>query len=169
MKDKRIIIDVAQQTLCCLENERIVKYYNVSTATNGLGEQQNSGCTPRGKHRIYDIIGLDAQPNSVFVGRQWTGEIYSLELAIKNPGRDWILTRILQLDGLEPGNNKNGPVDSLSRYIYIHGVPDGIKMGVPGSHGCIRMLQSNIIELALWVHVDMLVEITKVDWSKNDS
>ena len=168
MKDKRIIIDISKQILCCIINDRIVKYYSVSSATNGLGEKQNSERTPRGKHRIHNIIGLDAQPNSVFLGRQWTGEIYSLELAAKYPERDWILTRILQLDGLEPGKNKNGPVDSLSRYIYIHGVPDNGIMGIPSSHGCIRMLQSNIIELAMWVHVDMLIEITKVDWSKND-
>ena len=169
MNDKRIIIDVAQQTLNCLELGQVVRHYPVSTAINGLGEMNGSECTPRGLHRIHSIIGLDALPNSVFVGRVWTGEIYSLELARQQPERDWILTRILQLDGLEVAVNKAGSVDSLNRYIYIHGVPDNTTMGVPGSHGCIRMLQTNIIELAVWVHVDMQIEITTVDWSKNDT
>ena len=167
MIEKRILIDVARQTLQCLENEKLVSSYLVSTARNGLGEQIGSECTPRGRHRLHSVIGLDAVPNSVFIGRIWTGEIYSQILADKNPDRDWILTRILQLDGLEPGINKAGDVDSLRRYIYIHGAPENTPMGVPGSHGCIRMRQSDIILLASWVDVDMLIEITIVDWSEN--
>lgn len=167
MVDKKILIDIARQRLYCTEDGLLVYTYMISTAVNGLGEIMDSGCTPRGLHRLHNVIGLDARPNSVFIGRLCTGEIYSSKLSDSNPGRDWILTRILQLDGLEPGINQGGDVDSLRRYIYIHGAPDSAKMGVPGSHGCIRMHQSEIITLALWVHVDMRIEITTVDWSEN--
>ena len=167
MATKRIRIDVARQTLQCLEDGQLVRSYLVSTAKNGLGEKIDSECTPRGMHRLHKVIGLDAIPNSIFIGRLWTGEIYSDILSDKNPSRDWILTRILQLDGLEPGINKAGDVDSLRRYIYIHGVPENTLMGVPMSHGCIRIRQSDIIPLASWVDVDMLIEITIVDWSEN--
>ena len=119
----------------------------------------NSECTPRGWHKIHSIIGLDNQINSVFVAREWTGEIYSDELARQFPDRDWILTRILRLDGLEPGRNKGGDVDTFDRYIYIHGTPDTTLLGKPGSHGCIRMNNNEIIELAYWVTTETLVYI----------
>ena len=113
----------------------------------------DSECTPRGWHCIHSIIGLTNVVNSVFVARCWTGEIYSEELASKYPGRDWILTRILQLDGLEHGRNKGGQVDTLERFIYIHGTPDITPLGIPGSRGCVRMKNADIIELADWVEV----------------
>ena len=113
--------------------------------------------TPRGWHRIHSIIGRDAKINSVFVSRQWTEEIYTPELADKFPDRDWILTRIIQLDGLEPGRNKNGQVDSLQRYIYIHGTPDTTEIFKPGSHGCIRMRNNDMVDLANWALVDTRV------------
>lgn len=133
--------------------------YLISTGKNGLGEQKNSECTPRGRHRVHRIIGLENEVNSVFVGRKWTGEVYSSELQNQFLERDWILTRIIQLDGLEPGKNKGGEVDSLERYIYIHGTPDSVKLGVPGSKGCVRMRNSDIIELTDWLCVDALVDI----------
>jgi lipoprotein-anchoring transpeptidase ErfK/SrfK len=102
---------------------------------------------------------LEHEENSVFVAREWTGEVYSDHLAQDNPGRDWILTRILQLDGLEPGRNKGGDVDSLRRYIYIHGTPDSTVLGVPGSRGCIRMRNKELICLAQWATTDTLVYI----------
>lgn len=141
----------------CIENDRVISTYSISSAKNGAGERKNSECTPRGWHRVYSILGLEHQINSVFVSRTWTGELYSEELAKQFPERDWILTRILQLEGLEPGRNKGGDVDSLERYIYIHGTPDSTQLGVPGSHGCIRMNNKEIIDLALWATVDTLV------------
>lgn len=138
----------------CFEKDVLYRSYPVSTGKNGLGEQRGSECTPRGWHRIHSKIGLDAAVNSVFVSRQWTGEIYSPELANQYPERDWILTRILQLDGLEPGRNKGNEVDSLQRFIYIHGTPDSTELGKPGSRGCIRMQNSDLIELANWVEID---------------
>jgi lipoprotein-anchoring transpeptidase ErfK/SrfK len=145
------------QLMRCYENDTIVKTYPISTGKNGLGELSGSECTPRGWHRIHSIIGLDNKVNSVFVGRQWTGELYSDDLASKFPGRDWILTRILQLDGLEAGRNKGGQVDSLERYIYIHGTPDSTSLGAPGSRGCVRMRNEDIIELAKWVKINSRV------------
>ena len=141
----------------CFEQDTLVKSCLISTAKNGLGEQMGSGRTPRGWHRIHSIIGIEAQMNSVFVSRKWTGEIYSPELAAAFPDRDWILTRILQLDGLEPGRNKNGQVDSLNRYIYIHGTPATTDIRKPGSHGCIRMHNKDMVDLANWVLVDTQV------------
>jgi len=153
MNNQLIMILSDAQVLKCYENDTLQKTYPISTGKNGLGEQMGSECTPRGWHQIHRIIGLDDQINSVFVGRLWTGEIYTPELALQHPGRDWILTRILQLDGLELGRNKGGQVDSLERYIYIHGTPDTTPLGIPGSRGCIRMNNKDIIDLAVWVQV----------------
>lgn len=158
-KSKIIFISTANQEMVCFANDQKVYTHKVSTGKNGVGEMNNSECTPRGWHRIYSIIGLEHQINSVLVAREWTGEIYTEELANQFPHRDWILTRILQLEGLEPGRNKGGDVDTLERYIYIHGTPDTTQLGVTGSHGCIRMNNMEIIELATWVTTDTLVYI----------
>ncbi len=154
---KTIIITSKSQQMHCYVDEVLHKVYSVSTGKNGMGEQSGSECTPRGQHRIHRIIGLEHAPNTVFVGRKWTGEVYNPALAAEFPERDWILTRILQLDGLEPGFNQGGDVDSLQRYIYIHGTPDSTLLGVPGSHGCIRMNNLDVIELAEWVEIDTRV------------
>lgn len=152
-----IFISANQQKMHCFDNDQPYRSYMISTGKNGLGEQKGSERTPRGWHRIHSRIGLDAVINSVFVHRQWTGEIYTPELAAQSPGRDWILTRILQLDGLEEGRNKGGEVDSLERYIYIHGTPDTSELGKPGSRGCIRMRNLDLIELVDWVKIDTRV------------
>ena len=151
--DAYILIDAQTQTLLCYEQDQIVYTYQVSTGKNGLGEQQGSECTPRGWHEVYSILGGHYPPNSVFISRKWTGEIYSPALGALYPGRDWILTRIIQLDGLEPGRNRGGEVDTLKRYIYIHGTPDTNLMGQPGSRGCIRMHNDDLISLTKWVSV----------------
>ena len=119
----------------------------VSTALNGVGEQKNSGCTPRGLHTIRACIGAGLPENTVFVGRRPTGEIYSDSLGQQFPERDWILTRILWLGGLELGKNRLANVDTMQRFIYIHGCPDSLPMGEPLSHGCIRMHNKDLITL----------------------
>lgn len=149
-----IFISSREQKMHCFEHDKHYKTYPVSTGKNGMGELEGSECTPRGWHRVHSRIGVEAEINSVFVSRQWTGEIYTAQLAANFPGRDWILTRILQLDGLEEGRNKGGKVDSLQRYIYIHGTPDTTELGIPGSRGCIRMNNLAVIELANWVAID---------------
>ncbi|MBK9950074.1 MAG: L,D-transpeptidase [Candidatus Competibacteraceae bacterium] len=130
---------------------RTLACYPVSTALNGPGERRGSGCTPRGWHRIRIKIGDGLPPDAVFVGRRPTGEIYHPELAARHPERDWILTRILWLTGLEPGCNRGGDRDTLRRFIYIHGCPDTAPLGVPLSHGCIRMHNPDLLALFEWV------------------
>jgi lipoprotein-anchoring transpeptidase ErfK/SrfK len=123
------------------------KTYSVSTAKNGPGEKNGSFCTPRGKHIVRAKIGAGQPVNTVFVRRRPTGETWSPELHAKYPGRDWMLTRLLWLSGCEPGFNRLGDVDTMRRYIYIHGSPDTAEMGKPGSIGCIRMRNRDIVEL----------------------
>lgn len=121
--------------------------YSVSTSRNGPGELEGSFCTPRGAHIVRAKIGAGQPMNTVFVRRRPTGEIWTPELGERFPGRDWILTRILWLSGCEPGKNRLGDVDTMRRYIYIHGSPDSVPMGGPGSIGCIRMRNQDIVEL----------------------
>lgn len=145
---ERIIeIDLARQSLRLLEGDRVICEYSVSTAANGPGERNGSECTPRGRHEICRKIGAGSPENTVFVGRRPTGDLWTQELAARESGRDWILTRILWLRGCEPGRNLGGEVDTEARYIYIHGAPDDVEMGKPGSHGCIRMRNRDIVEL----------------------
>ena len=158
-KDYQIEIELSTQKLFLKKGSDVIKEYRVSTALNGPGEKQDSECTPRGKHIISEKFGNGCDANTVFVGRQPTGESYTPELRQKFPDRDWILTRILRLSGEEPGFNKGGNVDSYERYIYIHGAPDDVKMGVPGSHGCVRMRNKDVIELFDTVNVNTQVVI----------
>jgi lipoprotein-anchoring transpeptidase ErfK/SrfK len=157
-----IVISIAQQTLSLFdEDRRLLRRYAVSTASNGAGEQSGSYRTPRGRHVVRAKIGTGQPENAVFVARRPSGEIYSPELGAAYPGRDWILTRILWLSGCEPGRNRLGCVDTMRRYIYIHGCPDGATMGVPASHGCIRMRNADIVELFERVPIHTAVEITE--------
>ena len=137
----------------------MLKQYLISSAKNGVGELNGSFCTPRGRHIIRAKIGAGQPLNAVFIERRPTGEVYSPELAGRSPGRDWILTRILWLSGCEPGFNRLGKVDTMRRAIYIHGSPDTAEMGKPGSHGCIRMRNQDIVELFDLVPVRALVRI----------
>ena len=136
-----------------------IRRYVVSTALNGPGELQDSGCTPRGRHRIRACIGGGAPCGAVFRGRRPTGEVWSLALAAAHPARDWILSRILWLSGCEVGHNRLGEVDSMRRYIYIHGTPDDQPMGEARSHGCIRMRNRDVIELFDLVPAGTTVDI----------
>ena len=155
----RIRISLPQQTLELHDAQgRLLCRYLVSTAKNGPGEQFGSGCTPRGRHLIRAKVGAGATANTVFVGRRPTGEIWSPQLAAQHPGRDWMLTRILWLSGREPGCNRLGEVDTMRRFIYLHGSPDSSAMGVTGSHGCVRMRNDDIIEL-----FDLVPPYTPVD------
>ncbi len=140
-------VSIPEQRLDLIQNSEVVKSYPVSTAKNGPGERTGSGCTPRGWHSIRAKIGKDAPCDAVFVGRRWTGDIYDADLQAKHPERDWILTRILWLGGLEPGFNRHGEVDTTWRYIYIHGSPDHGVSGQPQSHGCVRMKSRDLLDL----------------------
>ena len=143
----RIDIGLSEQRLRLTAGNSVHFEAPVSTAARGPGEEKDSFCTPRGAHVIRARIGAGAPLNTVFVGRRPTGEVYTPALRRAGPRRDWILTRILWLSGLEPGRNRLGNVDTMQRYIYIHGCPDDVTLGVPGSHGCIRMSNRAVVEL----------------------
>lgn len=144
----QININIPTQTLELLDTAgALLKRYAVSTAANGAGEENGSYCTPRGRHIIRAKIGAGQPVNAVFVKRRPTGEIYTPELGAAFPGRDWILTRILWLSGCEPGFNRLGNRDTMRRYIYLHGTPDSTVLGKPGSKGCVRLRNADLLEL----------------------
>ena len=155
----QIRISIGRQTLTLLDGAgEVLRVYSVSTAAKGPGELSGSHCTPRGRHLVRARIGTGQPENTVFVARRPTGELYSRQLGEQFPRRDWILTRILWLSGCEAGRNRLGEVDTMRRYVYIHGSPDSTPMGVPGSIGCIRMHNADIIEL-----FDLVAPYTPVD------
>lgn len=147
MNDALITVNIAEQRLRLEQGGETLMEVAVSTARNGPGEQNGSECTPRGRHYIRAKIGGGCPADTVFVARRPTGEIFSEALREEQPQRDWILTRILWLCGLEPGHNRGGRVDTMRRYVYIHGCPDSDVMGTPASHGCVKMRNRDIIEL----------------------
>ena len=155
----KIEISAAAQQLTLFDDAgAVVRRYPVSTSKNGLGETNGSYCTPRGRHIVRAKIGARLGEGAVLVGRRPTGEIWTPELAAQDPGRDWMLTRILWLSGCEPGFNRLGEVDTMRRYIYIHGAPETAEMGKPGSIGCVRMRNADIVEL-----FDLVPAYTVVD------
>lgn len=156
---QHIHISIAHQQLHLMYAEKRIISYPVSTAKNGTGENMGSECTPTGWHKIRAKIGNLQPINTVFVSRRATAEIYNDALKNQFPQRDWILTRILWLAGLEPAKNRYGQVDSSWRYIYIHGCPDELINGKPQSHGCIRMKNADVLDLYGQVSVGLKVWI----------
>ncbi len=152
-------ISLADQCLYGFSQGRLTVRLPVSTALNGPGERNGSGCTPRGLHQVRAKIGGGLPQGAVLRGRRWTGETWTRDLHEQFPGRDWILTRILWLSGCEPGRNRLGPVDTFRRYIYLHGTPDTEPMGVPLSHGCIRLRNADLAGLFEQVPLHCLVRI----------
>jgi lipoprotein-anchoring transpeptidase ErfK/SrfK len=156
----KITIHIPTQTLTLFDDSgKPVRSYRISTGANGVGEENGSFCTPRGRHVIRAKIGAGQPENAVFVKRRPTGEVYTPELGMQQPGRDWILTRILWLSGKERGYNRFGSCDTMRRYIYIHGTPDSVELGKPGSRGCVRMRNSELMELFDKVEAGTEVEI----------
>jgi lipoprotein-anchoring transpeptidase ErfK/SrfK len=158
--DRHVQISIAEQRLTLFDGDEGLRAYSVSTSRFGVGERRNSFKTPQGRHVIRAMLGAGEPVGAVFVGRRPTGEVYSIELAEKFPERDWILTRILWLSGTEPGRNRLGDVDTMRRFVYIHGAPDSAVMGRPGSIGCIRMSNLDVIELFDSVRPGTVVNIS---------
>ena len=155
-----IQIDIVNQQLQLIKLNELVFKATISSAKNGVGEDYGSECTPRGRHIIRAKIGANLPMNTVFMARRATNEIYNADLKQRYPQRDWILTRIMWLSGLEVNKNRLGNVDTMRRYIYIHGCPDENEMGIPSSHGCIKMHNDDVIELFNLVDVGTLVSIS---------
>jgi lipoprotein-anchoring transpeptidase ErfK/SrfK len=160
-----ISISIPRQRLYLFEatpdGDNLLRDYPVSTAANGAGEAMGSYCTPRGRHRIAQKIGAGQPLHAVFKARVPTGEIWSPQLDAERPDEDWILTRILWLEGLEPGKNQGGTVDTQARYIYIHGASEEHRIGAPASHGCIRMRNADVLDLFERVEAGTAVEISE--------
>lgn len=159
MSNMRVTINIRDQRLEVHDGNTLLFQAQVSTARNGVGEKKGSECTPRGRHIIRAKIGDGCVLNTVFIARRLSDEIFSETLQQQQPQRDWILTRILWLSGSELGVNRLGDVDTMQRYIYIHGCPEDTRMGIPASHGCIRMTNTDIVSLfdLLPVGVDVLI------------
>jgi L,D-transpeptidase YbiS len=156
----KINVYISKQQLELLDDTgNVLRRYAVSSSEKGVGELSGSFRTPRGKHIIRAKIGAGQPENTVFVRRRPTGEIYTPELGTQFPDRDWMLTRILWLSGCEVGFNRLGECDTMRRYIYIHGTPDSVPLGIPGSHGCIRMHNVDLVELFDIVPAGTEVEI----------
>lgn len=158
----KIVIHIGAQRLDLHDDQgSLLQSYAISSALKGTGQLKGSFCTPLGRHIVRAKIGTGQPENTVFVGRRPTGEIYTPALGAAFPGRDWILTRIMWLSGCEPGRNRLGAVDTMRRYIYIHGSPDSATMGAPGSIGCIRMRNADVIDLYERTPVETMVEIVE--------
>ena len=161
---KHLVISIGEQLLSLFgEQGELEVSYPVSTALRGTGETRGSYRTPRGRHVIRAKIGAGLPENAVFVARRPTGEVYSEALATESPNRDWILSRILWLSGCEVGKNRLGAVDTMRRYIYIHGTPDDQPVGQPQSHGCIRMRNADVVDLFDRVAPGTTVDIVETD------
>lgn len=161
-------ISIADQLLYGFSGGRLCVRLPISTARNGVGERNGSGCTPRGRHQVRARIGAGLPCGAVLRGRRWTGEVWNQELHDQFPGRDWILTRILWLSGCELGYNRMGAVDTFRRYIYLHGTPDSEPMNVPLSHGCVRLRNADLLDLFPQVPAGCTVYIGEAacpDWS----
>ena len=155
----RLIVSIPQQVLEVRDGDALVKTYCVSTSRYGVGEQEGSLCTPLGRHKIRAKIGAGLPTGSVFSGRRPTGAVLTAALLAREPERDWILSRILWLSGCEPGHNRLGLVDTMRRYIYIHGTAHEDKLGTPASIGCVRMANTDVMELFAAVPVGTVVDI----------
>ncbi len=158
-KVRSLRVSLETQSVECLEGQDVIRSFPVSTARLGAGQSQGSFQTPLGSHIIRARIGQHEPVGAVFVGRRPTGELWTPQLHEQFPDRDWILTRILWLSGTEPGVNRLGNVDTMRRYIYIHGTPDSEPLGQPASHGCVRMNSTDLVWLFDWVDVGTPVTI----------
>ncbi len=154
-----IVVDTGTQQLFLIQNSKVLAIYPVSTAKNGVGNQNGSNQTPTGTHRICEKYGKDAPVGTIFRARRNTGKIAKIYTDQTNTPNDYVTTRILRLEGMETGVNRGKGVDSYRRYIYIHGTPEEGLIGTPESHGCIRMKNADVIALFNAVPVGTLVEI----------
>jgi len=161
LNDESNNVNQFRQKVKQLIREQVIKSYPISTALKGIGQNKNSFQTPIGTHYIRAKIGKDLPALSIFEARRPTGRIWNKEDAESHPNHDWILSRILWLSGKELGVNRLGTIDTMQRYIYIHGTPDESQLGKPLSHGCIRMSNNDVIELFNLIPIGTIVNINE--------
>ena len=142
-----IEIDISLQRLYLVDNSIIISSYPISSSKYGEGSKQNSFKTPLGSHMIKEMIGDQVPKNTIFISRINTQREAKIIHDQENSDNDYVTTRIMWLDGMEDGKNKGKGVDSYNRYIYIHGTHEEGLIGQKASHGCIRMFNSDVIEL----------------------
>ena len=142
-----LYVDIDMQNMYLLKKGTILRAFKISSSYYGTGSEVNSFKTPLGKHEIYKKIGEDLPINAILKGRVWNGAIANVITDDIDTDFDHVTSRILWLDGLEEGKNNGPGVDSRSRYIYIHGTAEEGLIGKPASDGCIRMYNSEVIEL----------------------
>lgn len=147
-KDKPfLLVNIGKQEMYLVRNDAIEKTYRISSGKTGAGNQAGSGKTPLGVHCVSEKFGAGAKPNTIFVGRKDTGKAATVYTNAVDTEEDHVTSRILWLEGLEPGINSGKGIDSKQRFIYIHGTPEEGLIGKPASHGCIRMYNKDVIEL----------------------
>jgi lipoprotein-anchoring transpeptidase ErfK/SrfK len=161
MKNKKklyVVVNIEKQLMTVFKEGEILRTYPVSTSKFGIGNKMGSMKTPLGKHKISEKNGKKAPLGTIFTGKRNSGKIFS-ENEDLYQGQNLITTRILQLEGLEEGINKGEGIDSYKRYIWIHGTSQESLIGMPASHGCIRMRNRDIVEFFDLVRVGTEVEI----------
>jgi lipoprotein-anchoring transpeptidase ErfK/SrfK len=156
----KIDIDISQQRIYLKQNDNLIKSYPISSSKYGEGSTENSNMTPLGLHVIKEKIGTNVPINTLFISRINTKRTVNIENSRNKTKDDHITSRILWLDGLEEGKNKGKGVDSYSRYIYIHGTHEEGLIGEKASHGCIRMLNIDVIDLYNYVNIGTEVYIS---------
>ena len=154
-----IEVDISEQRLYLIENSLIKASYPISTSKYGEGSIENSFKTPLGKHSIKEMIGEEAEINTIFTSRINTKRSATIIDQFEDTDNDYVTSRIMWLDGEEDGLNKGGNVDSFRRYIYIHGTHEEGLIGTKASHGCIRMFNYDVIELFNLVNIGTKVLI----------
>ena len=154
-----IEVDISEQRLYLIENSLIKASYPISTSKYGEGSIENSFKTPLGKHSIKEMIGEEAEINTIFTSRINTKRSATIIDQFEDTDNDYVTSRIMWLDGEEEGFNKGGNVDSYRRYIYIHGTHEEGLIGTKASHGCIRMFNYDVIELFNLVNIGTKVLI----------
>ncbi len=154
-----IIVSVTEQKLLLVKNGEVSKTYPVSSSVYGIGNKAGSNQTPLGTHTISERFGDGAEPGTIFRSRGNTGKIATIYTDKTDSDDDLVTTRIMWLQGMEPGANKGHGIDSHARYIYIHGTQEEGLIGEPASHGCIRMKNQDVIELFNSVPQGTFVEI----------
>tara|TARA_B100000941_G_scaffold56755_1_gene37047 strand:- start:91 stop:672 length:582 start_codon:yes stop_codon:yes gene_type:complete len=157
--DEILFVSIDNQKMYHFKKQKIISKYVISSSKYGVGNQSGSNKTPKGLHLIKKKIGDNTPINGKMIGRKFTGEIAKIFSDKTISDTDDITTRILWLSGLEEGVNKGENIDSFKRYIYIHGTSEEGRLGIPSSHGCIRMKNKDVIDLYKKVEVGTLVLI----------